>query len=269
MKPFLNVSSIQSDLYWEDINSNLAAFEERINDLPSTIDLIILPEMFTTGFCLNPHLLFEEPDGKTTVWMHMMAEKKNCVVTGSIIIRENKKYFNRLIWMQPDGNYFTYDKKNLFSFAGENRIFSPGDKRLIVDLKGWKICPLICYDLRFPVWCSNSYKDGEYAYDLMIFVANWPQVRSHPWKTLLAARAIENLSFVVGVNRVGVDGNKILHTGDTRIIDPKGNVICQAPPNEEFTCQTTLDAALLKNFRNKFAIGPDWDHFTIIDQAKD
>jgi predicted amidohydrolase len=268
MEPFLKISAIQSSLTWEDIDSNLAAFEKKISELSDNTDLIVLPEMFSTGFSMNPEKLAEKPDGKTTGWMQAMAKQANSVLTGSIIVEEEGKFFNRMIWMQPDGNYFTYDKKHLFSIAGENTVYTAGKKKLIIDLKGWKVCPLICYDLRFPVWCRNSYKANEYEYDLLIFVANWPQVRGHPWKTLLSARAMENLSYVIGVNRVGEDGNKIPHTGDTRIIDPKGNVISQASPNAEFTCRATLDAALLKNFRNKFSIGPEWDHFIITDQPK-
>ncbi len=259
----MHISAVQSNLVWEDIDANLNAFERKINAIHSSPDLIILPEMFSTGFSMNPGPLAENPDGKTTRWMKGMAEKSNAVITGTLIILEKGRFFNRLLWMQPDGNCFSYDKKHLFSIVGENKIYTAGNSKLIVGLKGWKICPLICYDLRFPVWCRNKFKDGNYEYDLLIFVANWPQIRSHPWKTLLAARAMENLSFVAGVNRVGEDGNKIPHSGDTQVIDPTGKVLCQNESPEEFTCHVTLEAEALKKIRRNFSVGPDWDHFTI------
>lgn len=267
MEAFLKITAIQSELVWEDIDANLAAFENKINSLNSKTDLIVLPEMFSTGFSMNPKKCAERPDGMTTRWMQRIAKQANSVITGSIIIEEGGKYFNRLIWMQPDGKYITYDKKHLFSIAGENNIYTAGNDKLIVELKGWKICPLICYDLRFPVWCKNTYREGEFEYDLLIFVANWPKIRSHAWKTLLAARAIENMAYLIGVNRVGEDGNNISHSGDTQIIDPKGNIICMLDEGEESVCKATLDAAVLKNFRNQFAVGNDWDQFRIIDNS--
>jgi omega-amidase len=267
MEAFLKISAIQSNLVWEDIDANLSAFENKINSLTSKSDLIVLPEMFSTGFSMNPNRCAEKPNGKTTLWMQKMARHANSVITGSIVIEENGKYFNRLIWMKPNGNYETYDKKHLFSIAGENEIYTAGTDKLIIELKGWKICPLICYDLRFPVWCKNKYIRNEFEYDLLIFVANWPEIRSHAWNTLLAARAIENMSYLVGVNRVGDDGNKISHSGNTQIIDPKGMIISKPIEGEESVCQATLDAAVLKNFRNQFAVGDDWDQFRIIDNS--
>jgi omega-amidase len=269
MEAFLKITAIQSDLIWEDINANLAKFEDVINGLPGKTDLIVLPEMFSTGFSMNPRTFAEKPNGKTTLWMQTMAKASGSVITGSIIVEEEGMYFNRLIWMQPDGKYETYDKKHLFSIAGENKIYTAGTGKLIVELKGWKICPLICYDLRFPVWCKNKYINSEFEYDLLIFVANWPEVRHRAWNTLLAARAIENLAYVVGVNRVGMDGNHIPHSGDTSIIDPKGNIICIKDEGEESVCDAALDAALLKNFRKQFAVGHDWDRFKIIGNSFD
>lgn len=269
MKAFLKITALQSDLVWEDINANLDRFENVIKGLSGKSDLIVLPEMFSTGFSMNPLAFAEKPDGKTMRWMQSMAKTTGSVITGSIIIEEEGKYFNRLIWMRPNGNYDTYDKRHLFSIAGENKIYTAGSKKLIVDLKGWKVCPMICYDLRFPVWCKNNYISNEFEYDLLIFVANWPQVRRKAWKTLLAARAIENMSYLVGVNRSGMDGNNVSHSGDTRIIDPRGNIICKSDSGEESVCETTLDAALLKTFRDQFAVGNDWDQFRIIDNPVD
>jgi omega-amidase len=263
MEAFLKINLIQSNLVWEDIDSNLSAFQDKISRLPEKSDLIILPEMFNTGFSMSPHFYAETMDGKTMQWMKSMAGQTNGVITGSFIVREHNRYYNRLIWMQPDGNYFTYDKKHLFSIAGENTVYTAGNNKLIVELRGWKICPLICYDLRFPAWCRNEFTGGRYAYDLLIFIANWPAIRSHAWKSLLVARAIENVSYVAGVNRVGEDGNNITHSGDSMLIDAKGDILYQANPGEETNCSVSLDAGVLKNFRNQFMVGPDWDQFSI------
>jgi len=262
MVPFLKVAALQANLVWEDVDENLAAFAEKIYSLAQA-DLVVLPEMFTTGFSMQPERLAEKPDGKTIHWMRKMAGDTNSAITGSIITEENGQYFNRLIWMRPDGEYTVYDKKHLFSIAGENNIYTPGNQKLTVDLKGWRICPFICYDLRFPVWCHNNYAQGYYEYDALIFVANWPQLRVRAWETLLAARAMENLAYVIGVNRVGDDGNGVPHSGASQIIDPKGKVICRAEDEKEFTCEADLDAAMLKNFRSQFDVGPDWDKFSI------
>ena len=194
-----------------------------------------------------------------------MAEKTGAIITGSFFIEKEVKYYNSLIWMRPDGIYDSYEKRHVFSMGGENEQIQQGTKKLIVDLNGWKIAPMICYDLRFPVWSKNTItQDGSYAYDLAIYVANWPSVRSYPWEMLLIARAIENLSYVAGVNRVGYDKQGILHSGDSMIIDPKGKVIEKADEGKERSLSAVLCYGELKRFREKFNVGPDWDQFEIL-----
>ena len=197
----INVTLIQSDIIWEDKVSNLKNYQNKISQIEST-DLIVLPEMFTTGFSMNPKDISETMSGETIQWMKSNASKMNSAICGSIIIEEDDKYFNRFIWVNPDGSICQYDKKHLFSFAGEDKNYTAGNEKIIIEYKGWKICPLVCYDLRFPVWSRNS-ED----YDLLIYVANWPTKRKLAWKSLLVARAIENQCYVIGVNRVGKDEN--------------------------------------------------------------
>lgn len=259
----LNVSIIQSDLIWKDVEANLASFEYEIEQIPDGVDLIVLPEMFNTGFVVDPETVFEEMEGITMQWMRSQASGKNAVICGSLIILEGEKYFNRLIWMQPDGNFQQYDKRHLFSLGGEHHKFSGGNESLIVDLKGWKIKPLVCYDLRFPVWAKNNYIDGKYDFDLLIYIANWPAVRRDPWMSLLKARAIENQAYVIGVNRIGDDGNGLSHAGDSNIYDAKGKKIIQQNSYTEFTETHTLSKKVLDDFRTKFTVGLDWDRFSI------
>ena len=211
----MRISTVQSSLVWENVDANLQSFEEKISNLKNQTDIIVLPEMFTTGFSMHPERLAESfNDSKTIDWMKRMAAKINAAVCGSIIIEESGNYFNRFIWAAPDGEIEYYDKRHLFTLAGEHKPYKAGEKKLIIDYKGWKICPLVCYDLRFPAWCRNS-ED----FDIQVFVANWPNKRSHHWKSLLLARAIENQCYVVGVNRVGKDANDLEYSGDTSIID--------------------------------------------------
>src|ERR1700677_3019146 len=213
----LTVTTIQPDLQWEDKTANLRRLEEKIDAIGVHTELVILPEMFSTGFSMRPEVLAERMDGPTVDWMKNMAARKKVILTGSVIIEEEGKYFNRLIWMLPNGQYGYYDKRHRFAYAGENEHYSAGHKRLIASVKGWKILLQVCYDLRFPVWSRQAAEDGLPEYDLIIYVANWPQRRSLAWKTLLQARAIENQSYVAGVNRVGNDGNNIAHSGDSMI----------------------------------------------------
>jgi len=255
----LRVTIIQSNLHWENIEANLKMFSEKISSIQEETDLIVLPEMFSTGFTMNNKPLAEKIGGRTFEWMKKMAKEKSCVVTGSIIIEEKKKYYNRLIWMLPNGKFKTYNKRHLFRYAGEEKYYSAGKKKLIVDLKGWKICPMICYDLRFPVWIRN--KNNEY--DILIFVANWPERRNYPREALLLARAIENQSYVVGVNRVGKDGGAINHSGDSVFINPQGEVIGKAKPNEETVMAVSLSYSALDEWRKKFPAWMDADKFTI------
>lgn len=270
----LKISLIQADLHWENIDENLKMFSQKISAISESTDLIVLPEMFSTGFSMSPSTFAEKMNGKTVKWMEERAAEKKCVITGSFICEEKGKYFNRLLWMKPDRTYTTYDKRHLFRMAKEDNYYCAGENKIIVELKGWKICPLVCYDLRFPVW-SRNYKEKEksqkskeknnpqYEYDILIYVANWPERRAHPWKTLLMARAIENQCYVVGLNRVGEDGNKIEHSGDSAMINAKGEVISTIKPNQEYTETVTLNFSELDNFRKAFPAILDADDFEI------
>ncbi len=233
----LRVSTIQSDLKWEDIDANLAAFSPKILALKDKTDIIILPEMFSTGFTNNCATLAEAPTGKTFQWMYKHATDVGAVITGSFIIKEDNKYYNRLIWMQPNGKFGLYNKRYLFTKAKEHEFYERGTKRVLVEWKGWKICPLICYDLRFPMWARNNI-----GYDLLLYTASWPATRANHWKTLLQARAIENQAYTIGVNRVGTDGNDFSYAGHTSIIDYSGDIIYQTAHVEDvFTVALNYD----------------------------
>ena len=260
----LSVTIIQSNLYWEDIEANLEMFAKKINNIKSKTDLIILPEMFTTGFSMKNKSLAEKMNGKSVSWMKELALKKKCVLTGSLIIEEKNKYYNRLVWMQPNGRFFTYDKRHLFSYGNEQNHYTAGKQKLIVELNGWKICPLVCYDLRFPVWARNkNLRSKSPEYDLLLFVANWPERRNHPWKTLLMARAMENQSYVIGVNRVGDDGNKIYHSGDSAVINYVGEVISKTKPHKENIETVLLSKEALDEWRKNFPALADADTFSV------
>lgn len=254
----LRITLVQTTLHWEDIPANLAMFDEKLAAPEIPTDLVILPEMFSTGFSMRPENLAEAPDGLTTAWMAEKAREINAVITGSIIIRDKGKYFNRLIWMRPDGSYETYDKKHLFGLGDETSHYSPGGKKLITQIRDWKICPMICYDMRFPAWCRNTEK-----YDLYINIANWPEKRAAHWKVLSQARAIENLSYVAVVNRVGEDGNGFRHSGDSRVIDPGGNLLYQKS-HEEDLFTITLERTVITKARRMFPFLKDMDEFEMI-----
>ncbi len=253
----LTISIIQTNLFWENTVANLAMFEEKIEVIGQT-DLIVLPEMFSTGFTMQPEKVSEPMNFTTFKWMKMMAEKTGAIITGSCVIKENDNYYNRLIWMQPDGNYDCYDKKHLFRMGGEDAIYKAGTSKIIKEVKGFKICPLICYDLRFPVWARNINLE----YDVLIYVANWPAVRRNVWNTLLQARAIENQCYVVGTNIVGTDGNGLNYCGDSVIVDFKGTPL-ETKYNEEAIITQTIDKAALVDFRAKFPAYLDADSFTL------
>lgn len=257
----LKITILQSVLFWENCEQNLEQFSKKISLIREQTDLIILPEMFTTGFSMQPEKLAESMTGKTVKWMSEHAHKKQCVITGSFICEENGNYYNRLVWMKPDGTYSIYDKRHLFSMANENKHYTPGNKKIIEEIKGWKICPLICYDLRFPVWSRNTRSNN---YDILIYVANWPEKRSFPWKTLLLARAIENQCYVVGINRVGNDGNEISYSGDSSVINFKGEIISKTPPHAEFIETISLNYSGLEEFRKQFPVLDDADSFEIL-----
>jgi len=260
----LKITIIQSDLHWEDIGSNLAMFEEKIWQIGQATDVIILPEMFTTGFTMKANRLAEHMNMRTFKWMKQMADQTGALVLGSFIASIHDRYYNRLVWMEPGGVFKTYDKRHLFRMGEENQTYSPGESLLIGHWKGWRICPLICYDLRFPVWSRNRWNASlkRPSYDLLLYVANWPMVRINAWETLLKARAIENLSYVAGVNRVGVDGNGIEYNGQSAIIGPKGDSIFSGQEMETIkTLQISSNS--LHAYRDKFPAFMDADDFTI------
>ena len=260
--PSLTISIIQTKLFWEDKKANMEMLQEKIESISVKTEVVILPEMFTTGFSMKPEIFAEKMDEETMQWMKKISSERKIILTGSIIIEEDKKYFNRLIWMLPNGEYGYYDKRHLFAFADEHSHYSPGHKRLIASVKGWKINLQICYDLRFPVWTRQAPAESEAKYDLLINVANWPEKRSTAWKTLLQARAIENQSFVVGVNRIGEDGNEIYYSGDSMLIDPLGEIIYQKNKEEDiFTF--TLEKEKVDEVRKRFPFWKDADLFII------
>ncbi len=263
----LSVTLIQTALFWEDKNRNLAMLEDKIMGIDEKTNLVILPEMFSTGFSMRPTVLAETMDGQTIEWMKKISNAKKIIVTGSIIIEDNGHYFNRLIWMLPNGNYGFYDKRHLFAYAGEDQHYTAGNKRLITSVNGWKINLQICYDLRFPVWARQQSNESP-EYDLIIYVANWPERRNHAWKTLLTARAIENQSYVIGVNRVGEDGNQINHSGDSMLIDPLGNILF-SKEQEEVIHSFVLTKDSLNQTRNEFPFWKDADQFNILQDNPD
>ncbi len=255
----LSVALIQTDLVWENVTANLAVLEEKIAALPEAVDVIVLPEMFSTGFSMNAGALAEPMNHTTTRWLRMMAAQTQALVIGSFQVKEGGKYYNRLLAMRPDSTYEIYDKRHLFSFGQEHETFSPGEKRLILSWRGWRICPLVCYDLRFPVWSRHP---PDSPYDLLLYVANWPAARATAWRTLLRARAIENLSYVVGVNRVGTDGHGVAHTGDSMALDFLGEVITDLGDSESEPV-VRLSKAPLEAYREHFPALRDADNFSI------
>jgi omega-amidase len=262
MQP-LTITLIQTNLHWENKAANLLMLEQKIKSMEERTEVIVLPEMFSTGFSMNANALAEDMDGETVNWMKRVAAENKIILTGSIIIKENENFYNRLVWMLPNGQYGMYDKRHLFGFGNETEHYSAGNKRLIASVKGWKINLQICYDLRFPVWARQKPANkNEAEYDVLIYVANWPERRSHAWKTLLCARAIENQCYVVGVNRVGDDGNNIYHSGNSMVIDPLGQVLYHKAEEEDiFTL--LLDKEKLNEVRNKFPFLKDRDDFNI------
>jgi len=258
----LNITLIQASPYWEDIPANLEYFEELLSDIAPT-NLIILPEMFNTGFSTTPAPVAEAMSGDTISWMKEKSREKGAAICGSLIIVEKDRYYNRFIFMMPEGNFHYYDKRHLFSMGNEHLQFSRGEKRLVVNYNGWNILPQICYDLRFPAWSRNSWKDGHYAYDLLLYVASWPEARVQAWKSLLPARAIENLAYVAAVSRFGTDGNNIAHSGDSLVLDYLGNTLLSLPSHQESIRSVTLNKAALEEFRARFNVGPDWDRLEI------
>jgi predicted amidohydrolase len=284
----LTITLIQTALHWEDKPANLSMLEQKIFSIKEKTELVILPEMFSTGFSMKPEMLAETMEGETVQWMKRVAAEKKIILTGSVIITDTgqtgtvRPYYNRLIWMLPNGQYGFYDKRHLFAYAGEDKHYTAGTKRLIASLNGWKINLQVCYDLRFPVWArqtpplhldsgpgarrqmsgSDRSIGGEVEYDLLIYVANWPEKRIHAWKTLLQARAIENQCYVAGVNRVGNDGNNVYHSGDSMVIDPLGEVLYQKA-HEEDIFTITLQKDKMEETRSRLPFWKDSDRFII------
>ncbi|MAN26887.1 MULTISPECIES: amidohydrolase [Mesonia] len=254
----LSVTIIQADLHWENAELNREMFSKKINELSLSTDLIVLPEMFTTGFSMNAENLAEETNGSSLAWLQQQAKKFEVALTGSVIITENNNYYNRLFFVFPDGSFKTYDKKHLFTLADEQNTYSAGKERLLVEYKGWKICPLICYDLRFPVWSRNT-ED----FDLLLYVANWPKKRTQAWDALLKARAIENMCYVAGVNRVGFDGNSHEYSGHSAIYDMLGKQISTLNHEVVFSETIQLSKQELNETRKRFAFLNDKDEFTL------
>lgn len=255
----IDIAALQTDIFWEDKTRNLDILSQKIWGLGNNLHIVFLPEMFATGFSMNPALA-ESMDGQIVCWMGKTASRVGKIICGSVMIKDEGQIYNRLIWMLPNGKWHFYDKRHLFAYGGEDKIFTPGNKRVVVQVNGWKICLMVCYDLRFPVWCRQQ---SSAPYDVLVFVANWPERRSLAWKTLLQARAIENQCYVLGVNRVGEDGWGIAHSGDSLLIDPLGEIIQSAREGQSDIIQATLAADLVHNSREHFPFLKDADRFLL------
>jgi predicted amidohydrolase len=263
----LTFTLIQTQLYWEDKAANLAMLLRKINSINDKTEVVILPEMFNTGFSMQPEKFAEEMNGQTVEWMRKISAEKKIILTGSLMIEEEGNYYNRLIWMLPNGQMGLYDKRHLFAYAKEHNHYTSGNKRFIASVKGWRINCNVCYDLRFPVWARHSItgdeRTKELEYDVLLYIANWPERRNLAWKTLLQARAIENQSFVIGVNRVGNDGNDIYYSGDSTVINPLGEILYRKAHDEDiFTI--TLQKREVETVREKMPFWRDADPFMII-----
>lgn len=259
----LNITVIQKDLVWEDKKANLEGFEKMIAGCKDKMEVVLLPEMFNTGFSMKPAELAETMDGEAVQWMKRIAAQKKIILAGSLMIKDEDCYYNRLIWMLPTGEYGFYDKRHLFAYAGEDAHYTSGRKRLIASVKGWKLNLQVCYDLRFPVWARQAGENEDRAeYDVLVYVANWPDKRVHAWRTLLQARAIENQCYVIGVNRVGDDGSGHHYPGSSMIVDAMGVPVYMANDKEEiFTYTLKMDE--VKHVRSKLPFLKDADHFII------
>ncbi|MFG6686951.1 amidohydrolase [Mariniflexile sp. HNIBRBA6329] len=258
MQDQLKVTLIQSNLVWENPKQNRKNFAEKMESISNGVDVIILPEMFSSGFTMKPERVAETMDGKTVVWMQNQALKTGAAIVGSLVISEDGNYYNRLLFVEPSGSISIYDKRHTFTLAGEDKVYAAGKQKVIVDYKGWKICPMVCYDLRFPVWARNVEN-----YDVLLYVANWPKARILAWDTLLKARAIENMSYVVGVNRVGLDEAQNEYSGNSAVYDVLGTDISAIKPNKEQTDVVTLERNHINFYRNKLKFLDDKDVFTL------
>lgn len=256
----LTVSFVQASLHWHDPSTSRRELGRHIEGISIATDLIVLPEMFTTGFSMEAAALAEPLEGPTLAWMRQLAAARDAVVTGSLIMEEDGKYYNRLLWVRPDGSLSYYNKRHLFTLAGEHHVYTPGTERLVEEWRGWRICPLVCYDLRFPVWSRNSPTNP---YDLLLYVANWPAARRTAWMTLLRARAMENLAYTIGVNCVGIDGNSLAYAGDSALLDMRGEYLVEVG-NQETSITRTLRRDELLAFRERFPALHDGDAFQLL-----
>ena len=256
----LKVSVVQTSIVWEDPEANRKQLEVKITKAlaHTRTDLVVLPEMFTTGFTMNAHKLAETMQGTTVLWMQQIAVTHSIAITGSLIIKENNNFYNRLLFVYPSGDVTYYDKKHSFTLANEHKTFTSGAEKLIVNYKGWKICPLICYDLRFPVWSRNVEK-----YDLLLYVASWPQKRIYAWNSLLKARAIENMSYTIGVNRIGLDASKFQYNGHSIVLNTLGEPISEPFNEHETILQVSLSKTIQDVLRQKMGFLNDMDAFTL------
>lgn len=252
----LNVALVQTTLAWENPKANRTHIEDKVSSI--TADLIVLPEMFSSGFTMNASEVAETMDGETITWLKSLSKTKNAAIVGSLVIAENNNYYNRLVFVEPNGTLTTYDKRHTFTLAGEHRVYTAGSEKIIIDYKGFKICPLVCYDLRFPVWARNS-ED----YDVLIYVANWPKVRIAAWDALLKARAIENMSYCIGVNRVGLDGNNYEYSGHSAAYDVLGNRMDSIPESTETIEVVTLEKSHISKYRQRLGFLKDRDNFNL------
>ncbi len=255
----LKIALIQTDLIWQNAVQNRLQFSKKITAINEEVDVIVLPEMFTTGFSMQPQEIAETMQGDTVKWMQKLASEKQAAIVGSVIILENNNYYNRFLFVHPSGEINQYNKKHLFTLAGEHKVYTSGKEKLLVDFKGWKICPLICYDLRFPVWARNV-ED----YDLLMYVANWPKPRIAAWDTLLKARAIENMSYAIGVNRIGIDANNLEYSGHSAAYDCLGDKLSNTKENEEAIEIVTLTKKHISEVRGKLNFLADKDNFKLI-----
>ncbi|WP_299102311.1 amidohydrolase [uncultured Winogradskyella sp.] len=258
MNTDLKVALIQTELVWENPSENRRMLNDKINAVSQDADLIVLPEMFTSGFTMNPEAVAETMEGKTIVWLKEKAKEHQAAIMGSLVIAENTNYYNRLVCVEPSGKITSYNKRHTFTLAGEHKVYTAGTERVVFDYKGWEICPLVCYDLRFPVWARNT-ED----YDLLIYVANWPKIRIDAWDALLKARAIENMTYCIGVNRVGLDGNNYQYSGHSAAYDILGKRLSNLSHNEDTIEIVTLEKAAIKKYREKLNFLNDRDDFSL------
>lgn len=258
MSNSLTVALVQTNLVWENPIENRRLLNDKINAIKDSVDLIVLPEMFSSGFTMNASEVAETMNGETITWLKTKSKEKQAAIVGSLVISENNNYYNRLVFVEPSGTIFKYNKRHTFTLAGEHKVYTAGNEKVIVNYKGWRICPLVCYDLRFPVWARNV-ED----YDLLLYVANWPKIRVNAWDALLKARAIENMSYCIGVNRVGLDGNNYEYSGHSAAYDVLGHRIDSIPKNKEVTQVIVLDKKHIKKYREKLNFLNDRDCFSL------